>query len=55
MKKTLKNNSGQTIIIVLLAIAVGLTIGLAVISRSVTSIRISRQEEESARAFSEVF
>jgi len=32
--------------------AVGLTVGLAVISRSVTDIGISRQEEESARVFS---
>lgn len=35
-----------------LIMAVALTIGLAVISRSVTDIRISKQDEESARVFS---
>jgi hypothetical protein len=48
----MRKNSGQTLLIILLVMAVGLTIGLAVISRSVTDIRISRQEEESARVFS---
>ncbi|MGB9585898.1 MAG: hypothetical protein ACPL7A_00585, partial [Anaerolineales bacterium] len=48
----MKKNSGQALLIILLVMAVGLTIGLAVISRSVTDIRISRQEEESARMFS---
>lgn len=43
---------GQTLLIVVLVLAVALTIGLAVVSRSVTDIRISRQEEESARVFS---
>jgi hypothetical protein len=33
-------------------LAVGLTIGLSVVSRSVTDIRISQEQEESARAFS---
>ncbi|MGB9911062.1 MAG: hypothetical protein ACPLKP_00410 [Microgenomates group bacterium] len=45
-------NRGQSLIIILLIAAVGLTIGLAVISRSVTDINISQQEEESARVFS---
>ncbi len=48
----MKKNSGQIVLIILLIMAVGLTIGLAVVSRSVTDIRISRQEEESARVFS---
>jgi len=43
---------GQSLLIILLIMAVGLTIGLSVVSRSVTDTRISRQEEESARAFS---
>lgn len=47
-----KYQSGQALLIVLLVMAVGLTISLAVISRSITDIRISQQEEESARAFS---
>lgn len=47
-----KANSGQAIIIILLVAAVGLTVGISLISRSVTDVRISRQEEEQARAFS---
>lgn len=47
-----KSELGQALLIVLLVMAVGLTMGLAVVSRSVTDIRISQQEEESARAFS---
>lgn len=52
MMKKMKRNSGQSLIIILLIAAVGLTVGLAVISRSVTDIKISQQEEESARVFS---
>lgn len=56
MKKSELNQSptekGQALVIVLLVMAVGLTMGLAVVSRSVTDIRISQQEEESARVFS---
>lgn len=48
----MRQNSGQALLIILLIMAVGLTVGLAVISRSVTDIGISRQEEESARVFS---
>jgi len=48
----MKRNSGQALLIILLVMAVGLTIGLAIVSRSVTDITISRQEEESARVFS---
>jgi len=47
-----KTESGQALVIVLLVMAVGLTMGLSVISRSVTDIKISQQEAESARAFS---
>lgn len=47
-----KNNSGQALLIILLIMAVGLTIGLSVISRSIVDIRLSQQQEESARAFS---
>lgn len=43
---------GQALVVILLIMAVVLTIGLAVVSRSVTDIRLSRQEEESTRAFS---
>jgi len=48
----MKRNSGQALLIILLVMAVGLTVGLTVVSRSVTDIGISRQEEESARVFS---
>lgn len=44
--------SGQALIIILLIMAVGLTVGLSVISRSTSDIKISKQEEEAARAFS---
>ena len=47
-----KKESGQALLIVLLVMAVVLTIGLSVVSRSVTDIKISQQEEESARALS---
>jgi len=47
-----KDNQGQVLLITLLILAVGLTAGLAIVSRSVTDIRISQQEEESARALS---
>lgn len=46
--------SGQALLIIVLVMSVALTIGLAVISRSITDIRISSQEEESARVFSVV-
>jgi hypothetical protein len=52
--KELPNNrtSGQAVLIILLVMAVILTIGLSVVSRSVTDINISQQSEDSARAFS---
>lgn len=47
-----RNSSGQALLIILLIMAVALTIGLSVVSRSITDIRISQEQEESARAFS---
>lgn len=47
-----KSELGQALLIVLLVLTVGLTISLSIVSRSITDIRISQQEEESARAFS---
>lgn len=47
-----KNNSGQALLVILLIMAVALTVGLAVVSRSITDIRLSQEQEESARAFS---
>ena len=48
----MKSNSGQALLIMVLVMAVALTIGLAVVSQSITDIKISHQEEESSRAFS---
>jgi len=44
-------NSGQTLLIIVLITAVILTVGLAITTYSITDIKISQQEEESARAF----
>lgn len=43
---------GQIVLILVLITVVGLTIGLSLISRTITDIRISSQIEESGRAFS---
>ncbi|MBU0619066.1 hypothetical protein KKD62_02400 [Patescibacteria group bacterium] len=42
---------GQVLLIVLLVTVVALTLGLGAISQSITDIKISEEEEESARAF----
>jgi hypothetical protein len=52
MKQYWKNENGQTIVIILLVMVVGLTIGLSMVSRSLTDLRISQQMEQSQRAFS---
>ncbi len=54
---TMKKNfqfyeAGQIVLILVLLTIVGLTIGLSLISRSITDIRISSQIEQSNRAFS---
>lgn len=43
---------GQAALIVTLVVIVGLTVAVAVISRSVTDVGVSTQEEEKARSFS---
>lgn len=48
----MKKDLGQIALGILLIMLVLLTVGLAVVSRSVTDIRISKETEESARAFS---
>ena len=45
-------NSGQAVLMLVLITIVGLTIGLSLIARTVTDIRISSQIEQSSRAFS---
>lgn len=44
--------SGEIIVVILLVMAVGLTIGLSVAGRSLTDVRLSTQIDESNRAFS---
>lgn len=43
---------GQALLLVVLIMVVGLTVGLAVASRSITNVRTSTEEENSQRAFS---
>ncbi len=45
------NEKGQILLIVVITMIVALTVGLSVASRTVTELRISRQNEESQRAF----
>lgn len=45
-------NSGQAVLLLVLITVVGLTIGLSLVSRTVSDIRISSQIEQSGRAFS---
>lgn len=52
MKNKFQNNLGQVVLILVLITVVGLTIGLSLISRSITDVRISSQIEQSSRAFS---
>lgn len=49
--QALRQSSGQAGIVVLLLTIVLLTIGLSIASRSVTDVRLSRQEEATTRAF----
>lgn len=44
-------SSGQAVLLVLLVVAVALGLGLSIISQSTTDVRISQQEQNSARAF----
>lgn len=46
------NESGQALLLVLLAMSVVLTIGLSIVSRSITDIANTSRQEESTRAFS---
>jgi Tfp pilus assembly protein PilX len=47
-----KSQAGQALLIVILVMVVALTVGLSVITRSITTIRTSKEEESSQRAFS---
>lgn len=43
--------SGQMLLVVVLTMIVALTVGLSVVSRTLTDVRVSRQSDESGRAF----
>ncbi len=45
------SRQGQMLLVVVLTMIVALTVGLSVVSRTITNLRISRQSEESQRAF----
>lgn len=47
----INKESGQMLLIVVLTMIVALTVGLSVVSRTITNLRISKQSEESQRAF----
>lgn len=48
----MRNNSGQVLLIILLVMVVGLTMGLSLATRSTTDVKVSTQLEQSSRAFS---
>ena len=48
----MRRDRGQIVLILVLITVVGLTIGLSMISRTITDIRMSSQIEQSSRAFS---
>lgn len=52
MDKLPKSNSGQTLLLVLLSMAVVLTIVLSIMARGITDVSVTSQEENSFRAFS---
>lgn len=47
----INSSKGQTLIIVILTLIIALTIGLSLASRTITNLRLSRQGEESSKAF----
>lgn len=52
LPRSIKNQSGQALLLVLLSMAVVLTIVLSILSRSVTDIAVTTKGEEALRAFS---
>jgi hypothetical protein len=52
MKKLVRNQKGQVILVLLLIMTVALAIGLSVVQRSIKDVSTSTKVEESARAFS---
>lgn len=51
MGKFKKSQSGQVLLLVVIVMVVVLTIGLSVASRTITNLKLSRQDEDSQKAF----
>ena len=49
--KSIRSERGQVLLIVVLTMIVALTVGLSIASRTITNLKISKQNEESQRAF----
>lgn len=49
--KVIRSQKGQVLLIVVLTMIVALTVGLSIASRTITNLKISKQNEESQRAF----
>lgn len=47
----MKRNSGQVLLIVIVTMIVALTAGLSIASRTITNLKLSKQNEDSQRAF----
>lgn len=51
LKKSTYNSRGQVLLIVVVTMIVALTAGLTIASRTITNLRLTKQNEESQRAF----
>jgi hypothetical protein len=47
----MRKENGQILLVVILTVVIALTIGLSVASRTITNLKLSKQNEESQRAF----
>lgn len=47
----MRRENGQILLVVILTVVIALTIGLSVASRTITNLKLSKQNEESQRAF----
>lgn len=50
-KNTLRGSNGQVLLIVVIIMVVALTVGLSVVSRTITNLKLSRQNEDAQKAF----
>lgn len=51
MRKNVRSNSGQVLLVVVVVMVVALTIGLSVASRAITNLKTAKQNEDSQNAF----